>query len=587
MPIFWGICMTFQSKWPRFSFPRLKLGPKAVLSAALLIVINTALLVGAGYWSLTRDFNIRAERDIDLSLRTLTLAFGEAYPDAKITLRGDGAVERVVIPKMPEFTDHRIVDRATSYVGGNATLFVYDDATNQFVRRTTNVKKENGDRAVGTQLAADHPGQTVLRRGEAYKGPAMLFGSRFYTAYHPVFDPSGKVIGIVYVGIATGELDGMLRQAILAMAVAAGIAALLALLATLLLVRRVTKPLNAVAETLTVLAEGRTDVEVRYADRHDEIGIIARTIDVFKTNRIERRQLEAERLSAEKAAAEQRKAELSRFVEAFRAKIGGIIEQVLNSSHRFEKDTQQLSVTTHSTAEMSGQSADASRQASEHVRSAATASDELSHSITEISRRVQDSNNVAADAVKQANATDERMAELSAAGDRIGNVVKLITSIAEQTNLLALNATIEAARAGDAGRGFAVVAQEVKNLAGQTAKATDEISSHIVNMQRATGESVEAIKAIGQTIERISEITASISAAVEEQGAATQNIAHGVQAAAGGTLQVAENIERVARNAEETETTSGQMLQSAKALSDVSIHLRDAVEEFLDSVRAA
>ena len=579
--------MTFQSKWPRFSLPRLKLGPKAVLSAALLIVINTALLVGAGYWSLTRDFNIRAERDIDLSLRTLTLAFGEAYPDAKITLRGDGAVERVVIPKMPEFIDHRIVDRATSYVGGNATLFVYDDATNQFVRRTTNVKKENGDRAVGTQLAADHPGLAMLRRGEAYKGPAMLFGSRFYTAYHPVFNPAGKVIGIIYVGIATGELDGMLRQAIIAMAVAAGIAALLALLATLLLVRRVTKPLNAVAETLTVLAEGRTDVEVRYADRHDEIGIIARTIDVFKTNRIERRQLEAERLSAEKAAAEQRKAELSQFVEAFRAKIGGIIEQVLNSSNRFEKDTQQLSVTTHSTAEMSGQSADASRQASEHVRSAATASDELSHSITEISRRVQDSNNVAADAVKQANATDARMAELSAAGDRIGNVVKLITSIAEQTNLLALNATIEAARAGDAGRGFAVVAQEVKNLAGQTAKATDEISSHIVNMQRATGESVEAIKAIGQTIERISEITASISAAVEEQGAATQNIAHGVQAAAGGTLQVAENIERVARNAEETETTSGQMLQSAKALSDVSIHLRDAVEEFLDSVRAA
>jgi methyl-accepting chemotaxis protein len=244
-------------------------------------------------------------------------------------------------------------------------------------------------------------------------------------------------------------------------------------------------------------------------------------------------------------------------------------------------------MTAHSTAEMSEQSADASRQASEHVRSAATASDELSQSITEISRRVQDSNSIAADAVKQANSTDERMAELSAAGDRIGDVVKLITSIAEQTNLLALNATIEAARAGDAGRGFAVVAQEVKTLAGQTAKATDEISSHIVNMQCATGESVEAIKAIGQTIERISEITASISAAVEEQGAATQNIAHGVQAAAGGTLQVAENIERVAQNAGETEITSGQMLQSAKGLSDVSIHLRDAVEEFLDSVRAA
>jgi methyl-accepting chemotaxis protein len=569
-----------------FSLAHLNLGPKAALSAALLIAINAALLVGAGYWSLTRDFDIRAERDIDISLRTLTLAFGEAYPDAKITMR-DGVVDRVEIPKMPEFTDHRIVDRATSYVGGNATLFVYDDAKDQFVRRTTNVKKENGDRAVGTHLAENHPGQAIIRSGKSYKGPAMLFGSRFYTAYHPVFNPAGKVIGIIYVGIAMAELDGMLWQAILAMAVAACIAALLALAATMLLVRQVTKPLKAVAETLTVLAEGRTDVEVRYADRHDEIGMIARTVGVFKTNRIERRQLEAERLSAEKSAIERRKAELNQFVEAFRAKIGGIIEQVMSSSERFEKDAQQLSLTAHSTAEMSGRSADTSRQASEHVRSAATASNELSQSIVEISRRVQDSNSVAADAVKQANATDQRMAELTAAGARIGDVVKLITSIAEQTNLLALNATIEAARAGDAGRGFAVVAQEVKNLAGQTAKATDEISSHIVNMQRATGESVEAIKAIGLTIERISEITTAISSAVEEQGAATQNIAHGVEAAAGGTLDVAENIEHVARGASETETTSSEILQSARALSGVSIHLRDEVEKFLDSVRAA
>ena len=156
------------------------------------------------------------------------------------------------------------------------------------------------------------------------------------------------------------------------------------------------------------------------------------------------------------------------------------------------------------------------------------------------------------------------MTELTAAGDRIGDVVKLITSIAEQTNLLALNATIEAARAGDAGRGFAVVAQEVKTLAGQTAKATDEIASHIVNMQHATEESVNAIKAIGQTIERISGISTSISSAVEQQGTATQSIAQGVEAAAGGTLDVADNIEKVAKGAIETETTSGQMLKSAR-----------------------
>ena len=197
---------------------------------------------------------------------------------------------------------------------------------------------------------------------------------------------------------------------------------------------------------------------------------------------------------------------------------------MLTSSGEFERVARQLTDTARSTADLSAQSAGASENASEHVRSAASASDELSQSISEITRRVQESNEISAEAVRQAEATDQRIAQLSEAGARIGDVVKLITSIAEQTNLLALNATIEAARAGDAGRGFAVVAQEVKTLAGQTAKATDEISNQIASMQLATEESVAAIKAISQTIERISGIAGSISAAVEQQKSATHNI---------------------------------------------------------------
>src|SRR5215475_4239324 len=192
---------------------KLRLGTKAVISAVLLIGVNTALVVGAGYWSLTNEFGDRAFRDIEVNLRTLTLAFGETYKDAKITLK-DGVVSKVEIPAMPEFKDHTIVDRAVGYAGGNATLFVYDDATNQFVRRTTNVKKENGDRAVGTQLAADHPGQAVLRRGEAYKGPATLFGRTFMTAYYPVVSAANKVIGIIYVGIPMAQFEAMLAHAI-------------------------------------------------------------------------------------------------------------------------------------------------------------------------------------------------------------------------------------------------------------------------------------------------------------------------------------------------------------------------------------
>ncbi|MGY4288115.1 methyl-accepting chemotaxis protein [Bradyrhizobium sp. LM2.7] len=566
--------------------PQFKLGTKAVLCAVLLIAVNTALVVGAGYWSLTTAINDRALRDIEVNLRTLALAFAETAPDARIAMK-DGAVARAEIPKMPDFRDHAIVDRAVSYVGGNATLFAFDDASGQFVRRSTNVKKENGERAVGTQLAADHPAQALLRRGEAYKGPATLFGKSFMTAYFPVADATGKVAGILYVGIPMAQFESMLAQAIESMGAAAGIAALLVLALTMLVVRRITRPLTSVTRSLTALADGQNDVANDCEERADEIGEIARTVAVFKSNSLERARLRSEQAAASAAAAEQRKSELRNFVEEFRGSVGGILDKVLNSSGEFERVARQLTDTARSTADLSAQSAGASENASEHVRSAATASDELSQSISEITRRVQESSEISAEAVRQAEATDQRIAQLSEAGARIGDVVKLITSIAEQTNLLALNATIEAARAGDAGRGFAVVAQEVKTLAGQTAKATDEISNQIASMQLATEESVIAIKAIGQTIERISGIAGSISAAVEQQRSATHNIAASVRAAASGTADVAVNVRHAAKGASETGETSSRMFASAQALSGESVHLKAEVDSFLDRVGAA
>jgi methyl-accepting chemotaxis protein len=211
----------------------------------------------------------------------------------------------------------------------------------------------------------------------------------------------------------------------------------------------------------------------------------------------------------------------------------------------------------------------------------------MTSSVNEISRQVQESSKIAGEAVKQAQQTDLRINALSQAAGRIGDVVKLITAIAEQTNLLALNATIEAARAGEAGRGFAVVASEVKQLASQTAKATDEISSQIAGMQTATQESVGAIKEISGTIGRISEIAATIAAAVEEQGAATQEIARNVGEAAKGTQQVASNITDVNRGAGETGSASAQVLSSAQSLSHESNHLKTEVDRFLMTVRAA
>ncbi len=269
------------------------------------------------------------------------------------------------------------------------------------------------------------------------------------------------------------------------------------------------------------------------------------------------------------------------------ASFSHIINTVSSAATELEATAGSLTRTAGTTQKLSTSVASASEEASSSVQSVASATEELGSSVNEIGRQVQESSRIAAQAVVQAQNTDARIAELSQAASRIGDVVKLITSVAEQTNLLALNATIEAARAGEAGRGFAVVASEVKALAGQTAKATDEISAQIAGMQAATQESVAAIKEIGATIGRISEISSSIAAAVEEQGSATREIANNAHQAAQGATQVTAHIIEVNKGAADTSSASSQVLVSAKTLAGESVRLRDEVDNFLKTVRAA
>jgi methyl-accepting chemotaxis protein len=299
-----------------------------------------------------------------------------------------------------------------------------------------------------------------------------------------------------------------------------------------------------------------------------------------------------ERAAAEKKAAQEqadaaRKASMEKLADGFESVVGKIVDKVSTTSMELESAAGSMSKTAETTQELSSAVASASEESSANVQSVASATDEKAASVSEISRQVQESSRIADEAVKQAERTDSRIADLSAAAGRIGDVIKLITAIAEQTNLLALNATIEAARAGSAGKGFAVVAQEVKQLAAQTAKATDEIRGQIAGMQTATQESVAAIKEIGDTIARISQIATTVAAAVEEQGASTQEIARNVQQAAQGTAQVTGNITEVTRGASETGSAAAQVLQSAKGLANQSTHLKMEVAKFLANVRSA
>ncbi|RAI36946.1 methyl-accepting chemotaxis protein [Rhodoplanes serenus] len=344
-------------------------------------------------------------------------------------------------------------------------------------------------------------------------------------------------------------------------------------------------PVKRLLGTMEKLAGGDFQVEVEGTERKDEVGMMARTVAVFKKNGLDMEKMKSDQAAADERAAAERQSAIHKIADDFESAVGEIIGVVSTASNELETAATTLTKTAQTTRDLSTTVAAASEEASANVQSVASGGQEMAASVTEISRQVAESTRIAGDAVRQAEKTDSRIGELSQAAGRIGDVVKLITAIAEQTNLLALNATIEAARAGEAGKGFAVVAQEVKALAAQTGKATGEIGAQIAGMQQATQDSVTAIKEIGGTIGRIAEIASAIAAAVEEQGAATHEVARNIQQASQGTAEVARNIVEVSRGANATETASEQVRSSAAMLAKEGGKLKEEVRAFLLSVR--
>jgi methyl-accepting chemotaxis protein len=362
-------------------------------------------------------------------------------------------------------------------------------------------------------------------------------------------------------------------------------ALLLGGLLAFLVARSIVRPVAGITDTMGKLAAGDTEAEIPGRDAADEIGAMARALEVFRQNAIERVRLQAQTSDARAVAA--REAEMRRLADEFEREVGVIVRTVSSASSELESSAKDLSLTAEASRQLSAQVATASEQASANVLAVAGAAEQLARSVDEIAHKVQESSRIAQEAVLQAEETDARVAEQSEAAARISEVVKLITAVAEQTNLLALNATIEAARAGPAGRGFAVVAQEVKALALQTAKATGDIAAQISGMQAASEGSVAAIKAIAATIYRISQITSALTAAIEEQSVSTRQIAQNSSQAEERTSQVRASITQVDREAGETGTASARVLASAKSLAGDSSALKAKVDKFLATVRVA
>ncbi len=351
--------------------------------------------------------------------------------------------------------------------------------------------------------------------------------------------------------------------------------------------RGMSRPLTAITAVMNRISSGDTDVTIPGFDRKDELGTMAGAVDVFRRNMIEARALREEQEAAKQQSEIEKSALQRRMADRFEADVKSVVNAVARATEAMQMAAAEITESVNGSSAKTAAAATASEQASSSINTVAAATEELACSITEIGRQVTHSSEVAEAAVGTAGKTNEMVSGLAAAGDKIGDVLRLISAIAEQTNLLALNATIEAARAGEAGRGFAVVASEVKELASQTAKATEEIAGQVSAIQSSTGECVTAIGSISDTIREISSIAATIASAVEEQGSATREIAQSVQQVATGTSEVAVNVAGASHAAEQSRTLAETVLSASGELSQHAAALFKSVDTFLAGLREA
>ncbi len=468
------------------------------------------------------------------------------------------------------------VDRAKQRFGVDLAVHSFDG------KELKRLSSTFGDAVVATpeELKSVFSGASLRRDATLGGKPSALYLGQ-------IKNYAGQPVAVLEVIKDTTEYEAAAassqRNLILGtMAILAG-----AVLLAFLLGRGLSRPLTAITAVMNRLSGGDTEVTIPGGERKDELGTMAVAVDVFRRSMLEAGTMRAAQEAAKQQAEEEKKALQRQMADRFEADVKSVVGAVARATKDMQRVAGEITASVNGTSERATAAAAASEEASASVNTVAAATEELASSVAEIGRQVTHSSSVADDAVVKAGQTTEMVGSLTAAGEKIGDVLRLIGAIASQTNLLALNATIEAARAGDAGRGFAVVASEVKELASQTAKATEEIAGQVTAIQSATGNCVTAIGGISDTIREISGIATTIAAAVEEQDSATREIARSVQQAAAGTSEVSHNVAGASQAADQSRVLANNVLVASGELNQHATALFESVDSFLAGLRNA
>ncbi len=557
-------------------FPKLSIAAKlyaifALLATATVLLALAAVVNARRHATLTTEYEAAFQGAQNVE-RLNGLIYAVRLESRGIMMAADAAAARTFAPDAIRYND-RIGDVVTEW-----QWVVREEDKPQFEAMSERIKQfqELTRELVSRADSIGQPSVQNRRAGEASRDVRAALNTDI-EAFGQLYSQRAKR--------AYAAIDRGIEWTAFLMTVLSGVAILLAAFGVLILWRAVVRPLAEITRVTEQVAEGSA-VAVPYASRRDEIGALSRSISVFQHAMTHNQQLNRT-VSENAAAREQRQEKVSAEVAAFTTSIERNIAELGNISDRVLESATELAEAADRASHRTAGATAASAEASTNVRDIASATDELAASVMEIDRQVAQSNAIAEKAVGEAERTNTAVQELSEAAKRIGDVIRLITDIAEQTNLLALNATIEAARAGEAGRGFAVVAGEVKALAGQTGKATEDIAKQIADMQHATTRSIEAIVAIEHTIRDIGAISGAIAAAVTEQGAATQEIARSVDVAAKRTHETAEEVNRASDATDNTRASVTAVREVAEELGAVAHRIRDQIDAFSQSLHAA